>query len=434
MKFNKFLQLIAIAACALPAAFSLNSCTEEDLVDNYKVVLGDSTYFTYDIEPFKPLMQTDSLIIYSFEITSPRKNDCKWLAYSKKYGYWYFFRNKETDTNIKSDHWAPVIDWENEDFTDEDKVVEEKSQFGTYIKEGLVQKKDGEYRFYFGAGDFLTVLIPEKNNAVDMDSLRSTLKYPSVVALDTLKVNYIINDEPVAASPGNIWENAIFPLDNWSDKNVYTNANGSKAGFVALSQSQMFGGVTDIVPLKIGEHKNIEFTQNLFTKDYDIELTLTKDDDAVNFPIEEVFVSLAGLPSNVKFKNNELDVENTSKVSFKLFPQDENNAGKQEVVCKRTINVMGITYGTDSLDFATVNGPGVAQITIKSTYNGGTELIALCNIKKSIQEAEVVEATENGWFKTENTKLPIKISTKITADMLKNSNYYRNPKVMIWKD
>ena len=85
MKHNKILQFAALTACSLPMMFSLNSCTEEDIIDNYGSVLVDSTYFTYDLSNLLDLMGgTDFLHIYTFETTGGTKKDLKHLVIQKQ--------------------------------------------------------------------------------------------------------------------------------------------------------------------------------------------------------------------------------------------------------------------------------------------------------------------------------------------------------------
>ena len=93
---------------------------------------------------------------------------------------------------------------------------------------------------------------------------------------------------------------------------------------------------------------------------------------------------------------------------------------------------MNVSYGTDTLLTTSTNGPGVIQLIFPCSWNGTDVVVqALCNISKSIKESGIIRKEEAGWVWGGSSELPIKISTKITAEMLQKA---KNGETLIWKD
>lgn len=422
MKHNKILQFAALTACSLPMMFSLNSCTEEDMFENYGSVLVDSTYFTYDLSNLLDLMGgTDFLHIYTFETTGGTKKDLKHLVIQKQDNRLYV----EEPGGISASPGA-----------DRSTFKENKENWTDYNLNGdkVTWTHNGdpytESHFSFGAGVFRTVAmvtrINPKDYTVDEPSVFENLKYPSYDNMKDTWFNY-----NTGSYAGEYYGEAQIPWWGWEDKNVYQNADGEDAPYVKMANGLAIGGISHDT-LKIGTHKTIVMKPVLAQRDYTISVEIQKAEDLSNFVITDGYACVSGIPQRMNFYYQIYDTDNTCKMPFRLHLTTPDNEANKTVKLDRTLGLMNVSYGTDTLLTTSTNGPGVLQLIIPCIWNG-TEIRmqVLCNISKSIKESGIIRKEEAGWVWGGSSELPIKISTKITAEMLQKA---KNGETLIWKD
>lgn len=425
MKHNKILQLMALTACSLPMAFSLNSCTEEDIIENYGSVLVDSTYFTYDLSNLLESMAgIDILHIYTYETSGGKGKNLKHLRIQKQENG----LSVESPSGISSSPNEPRSTYgeDADNWTDYnlngDKV--------TWINDGIPYTAT---RFSFGAGVFRTVAIMQRTNpndyVLDESKVLKALKYPSY---DNMKDSwYEYFTIPYDSQSGYNVE-YYTPWWGWTDKNVYQNANGEDAPYVSISKGFSIGGISHDT-LKIGNHKTILMKPVQALRSYNVTLDVQKAEDLNNLVVGDCYACVSGVPQRMNFYYQIYDTENTSKVAFRLNLSASDNASNKNLrFSMKDLIVMNVSYGTDTLLTTSTNGPGVLQLIIPCTWNGANyNMQVLCNISKSIRESGIIRKEEAGWKWGGSTELPIKISTKITTEMLQK---VQRGETIIWKD
>ncbi len=421
MKLRNIIQMAVLTVSALPLTVSLNSCTEEDIIDNYGSVLVDSTYFTYDLSNLLDMMGgTDYLHIYTYE-TSGKGNNLKHLVIQKQ---------------------------DNRIFVESPKGIsaqpgEERSTFKENLDEWTQYNLNGdkvtwthngdpytESHFSFGAGVFRTVAMVQRtyepNYTIDEPSVFESLKCPSYDNMKDTWFNY-----NTGSYSGEYYGEMQLPWWGWDDKNVYKNANGEDAPYVKMANGLAIGGISHDT-LKIGSHKKIVMQPVLAQQDYTISVEIQKAEDLTNFVITDGYACVSGIPQRMNFYYQIYDTENTCKMPFRLHLTEADNASKKVVKLDRTLGLMNVSYGVDTLLTTSTNGPGVLQLILPCSWNGTNfNLQVLCNISKSIRQSGIIRKDEEGWRWGGSTTLPIKISTKITAEML---NKALGNETLVWKD
>lgn len=418
MKCKKLVQLSALAVCALPMTFSLGSCTEEDIFDNYASVLFDSTYFTYDIDTFlNNMWGADMVHIYTYEVTNNGSKNLKHLSMQKQ----------ENTMNLIGKHISPNMVSDVEDWSS----IKTNGDTITYIN----HKEDPTHtfkntRFHFGAGLFMSVVALSRTdqekypiNEVEVLNAISNPTYNNMRAANYSYylqdgANYQADNQPAGLQLPWYWN------DQTHDFNKYTNSDGSPAKYVFESRQPVASGFSRDT-LKVGEHKEIVFDKVDVTRRYDFSVDIAKAADASDFVITQVHAVLAGVPTSMNFWRRTMDVENTAKIAYRLAIPEADAAGKTSVKATRQMCFMNLSYGTDTTAtaLAKTNGPGVMQLHIIGKWKGkDVTLNTLTNISKSIIAAGMIRKDVFGWVNDEGTKLNIKLSTPITSDMLKNPN------------
>lgn len=422
MKHNKILQLMALTACSLPMAFSLNSCTEEDIIENYGSVLVDSTYFTYDLSNLLESMAgIDILHIYTYETSGGKGKNLKHLRIQKQ----------ENSLSIEN---LPAVGTS---------TVSERSTFGEDTEDWTKYNLNGDKvnwvtgatpytttRFSFGAGVFRTVAIMQRTNSkgytVDDTKVLKSLSYPSYDNMKDAWFEYL-----TGAYTGEFNGEMQVPWWVWTDGNIYENPNGENAPYIKIPDGVSIAGISHDT-LKIGNHKTIVMTPVQSLRDYTISVEVQKADDLGSFVINDGYACISGVPERMNFYYQIYDVENTCKLPFRLRLPTADNASNKTVKLSRTLGLMNVSYGTDTLLTTSTNGPGVLQLIIPCTWNGANyNMQVLCNISKSIRESGIIRKEEAGWKWGGSTELPIKISTKITTEMLQK---VQRGETIIWKD
>ena len=422
MKCKNMLQLAAMAVCSLPMTFSLGSCTEEDMFENYGSVLVDSTYFTYDLSNLLDEMGgTDILHIYTYEATAGKGNNLKHLVIQKQDDRLFVEGPKGISSAPgaeRSTFKEDTTDWTAYNLNG-DKV--------TWTHTG---RPYTESHFAFGAGVFRTVAMSQRINendyTVDEKSVFEKLKFPSYDNMKDTWFNY-----NTGSYSGENYGEMQIPWWGWEDKNVYLNADGAEAPYVRMANGLAIGGISHDT-LEIGTHKTIVMKPVQAQRNYNISVEVQKADDLSGFVINDGYACISGIPRRMNFYYQIYDTENTCKMPFRLHLTNADNATNKTVKLDRTLGLMNVSYGTDTLLTTSTNGPGVLQLILPCTWNGSNfNLHVLCNISKSISESGIIRKEEVGWRWGGSTDLPIKISTKITAEMLKKA---QNGETLIWKD
>ena len=93
--------MAVLTVSALPLTVSLNSCTEEDIIDNYASILHDSTYFTYNVgNLLEDMWGADTLHIFTYEVSGDLKHNLKHVALQPQDGrYQWVPKDRESDTS-----------------------------------------------------------------------------------------------------------------------------------------------------------------------------------------------------------------------------------------------------------------------------------------------------------------------------------------------
>lgn len=408
MKSKNIIQLVALTICAMPLSVSLNSCTDEDIIDNYATILHDSTYFTYDVEDFVGDMWGANILnIFTYEVTGDLTHNLKHLTLQPQDGRYY---------------WVPE---------DRESDITNKDSIKTfYIDEALTQ------RLYYGAGFFRSVAVMSRINPadyyIDESEVMNAMKYPSYDVLKSASYKYITRSfEDMFRYAYEVASEQQAPYWGWEDKNLYKNADGTEALYVYQGIDPVFGGVS-YDTLKVGEHKTIHFDKIAVSHKYNVDLKFSKDENLNNYEVESIYGLFSGVPLSMRFYDETMDVENTGKISFRLHPAMEDTPSNKTIEATREMNMIGFSYGNDTIATSTLEGPGVLQLIVRGKWESSTvNMYVLCNISKSIIDAGVIKKTEKGWIWGGNTELPIHISTKITAEMLDKA---RAGETIVWKD
>ena len=422
MKHNKILQLVALTACSLPMALSLGSCTEEDIIDNYGSVLVDSTYFTYDLSNlFEAMGGTDFLHIYTYETSGGKGTNLKHLKIQKQDGRIYVESpagisaspNGERSTfGEEADNW---VDYN----LNGDKV--------TWTHSGTPYTAS---HFSFGAGVFRTVAVVQRTNpgdcVIDEAAVLKALKYPSYDNMKDAWFEYL-----TGTYSGELYGEQQTPWWGWTDKNVYQNVNGENAPYIRIANGLSTAGIAHDT-LKIGTHKTIVMQPVQSLRNYTVSVEIQKAEELSDFVVTTGYACISGVPERLNFYYQIYDTENTCKLPFRLRLDAADNAANKTVKLSRTLGFMNVSYGPDTLLTTSTNGPGVIQLIIPCKWNGNDIVLqALCNISKSIKESGIIRKEKAGWKWGGKTELPIKISTKITAEMLQRA---KKGETLIWKD
>ena len=422
MKCKNMLQMAALAVCSLPMTLSLGSCTEEDMFENYGSVLVDSTYFTYDLSNMLDIMGgTDILHIYTYESTKGKSNNLKHPRIEKQDNRIYV----ENPKGISS-----AADQERSTFKDDTTDWTAYNLNGDKVTWTPSGDPYTESHFSFGSGVFRTVAMVQRtdprNYTIDENSVFEKLKYPSYDNMKDTWFNY-----NTGAFDGEYYSELQVPWWGWKDWNEYTNANGEEASYVRQANGYAIAGISQDT-LEIGTHKTISMQLIQVQRDYNISVEIQKADDLNNLVIKDCFACISGIPQSMNFYYQVYDTENTCKMPFRMHINAEDNASNKTVKFDRTLGLMNVCYGPDTLLTTSTNGPGVLQMILPCLWNGyEVNLQVLCNISKSISESGIIRKEESGWRWGGSTELPIKISTKITAEMLDKA---RKEEIVILKD
>lgn len=417
MKLKNIIQMAVLTVSALPLTVSLNSCTEEDIIENYSSILHDSTYFTYDVDNIlEDVWGADTLHVFTYEVAGDLKHNLKHLILQSQDGRY---------------QWKPSNREKDRSNTDSIKIV------GSNIY---------DQRFYYGAGIFRSVAVVTRINPNDYimeeDFMSNVMKYPSYDALRSVFCKYKTlsfyemfriafeadygEGKPRMQTP--FWWDGN--NDNL-DRNHYVNADGSEASFVRHGGLPVVAGLS-YDTLKIGEHKAIDFDKILITQKYNINLQFLKDESLTGFKVNDVYAIISGLPMGKSFYYQTVDVENTAKIPFRFYPLSDDIESNKTIQENASLVLSGFSYGTEEGATTTLNGPGVMQLSVNGVWNGQIiEMHVLCNISKSIIESNVIKKLDKGWVWGDSTDLNINISTKITPEML---NKAKTGETVIWKD
>lgn len=422
MKCKKIVQVAALAACALPLAVSLGSCTEEDILDNYASVITDSTYFQYDLENILSQMGgTDILHIYTYEVTNGGKKNLKHLAIQKQDNRIYVENPggiSATPNQLRSSFGDSIPDWTLYNLNG-DKV--------TWTHGGNPYT---ESHFAFGAGVFQTVAMIERTNprnyTIDETAVYKKLKDPTYDNMKDTWFKYI-----TGAYEGEYYSERQTPWWGWTDLNVYMNKNGEEAPYIRRANGLALGGVSRDT-LKIGNHKTIVLNPVVAARNYTFNIEVEKGDDLGDFVITDGYACISGIPERMNFHYQTYDVENTCKTPFRLHMLAADNTSNKVVKYTNTIGIMGVSYGADTLTTTGVNGPGVLQLIIPYKWNGvESHFNVLCNVSKSIKNSGVIQKGDYGWLWGGSDEINIKLTTKITAEMIKRA---KNGEIVELKD
>ena len=424
MKRKNIFHTLALAALALPMTISMGSCTEEDIIDNYGSVLIDSTYFMYDLNNLLEDMEgTDVLNVYVYELTN--KKCLKMLSIQKQTGVVSLTNNKSNTFNTGNGK----IDW-NEWNLKGDSVIITNS--------GGYNFDDDRTHFCFGAGVFRTVAFYNYTNdegyTMDLPSLTEVLKDPTYETLRNANFTYI------PKMTGDISGVAQLPWWSWEDCNEYLNGDGENAPFVTQHmyvsdegmKSKLVCGGLSYDTLEVGHHKTIKLKKIQATREYQLDVQIQKADDLDDFVLDAVYGIVSGVPMSMNYYYETYDVENSAKLAFVFNQKEKDSPANKTIELESVVGVTNLSYGTDTVATTTTNGPGVLQFMVRG-WKGSTEIkfTALCNVSKSIINSGIIRKDEDGWRWGGSTTLPIKISTKITADMLEKA---RKGETIIWRD
>ena len=416
MKRKNIFHTLALAALALPMTISMGSCTEEDIIDNYGSVLIDSTYFMYDLNNLlEDMGGTGILHVYVYEVTN--KHCLKHLFIQKQTGV------VSMDLTGKNyPHTGKgTIAWTEWNLTGDTVIA---TNAGSYNYD------EDRTHFCFGAGTFRTVAIANKTKVDDYTmnepELTNILKYPSYENLRNSNFTYYSG-----SYSGEYYGERQVPWWGWTDRNVYKNANEEEAPYVHQTNGLAVGGMS-YDTLKLGEHKTISLMPIKPQRDYTISVEIQKSDDLSGLVIKDGYGCISGIPLSVNFYYQTYDVENTAKIPFRFHLETEDNASNKTVKMNRTMGFTNVSFGTDTVATTATNGPGVLQMIIPVAWNSQNfNIEVLCNVSKSIINSGIIRKDEDGWRWGGSTTLPIKISTKITADMLEKA---RKGETIIWRD
>ncbi len=417
MKLRNIIQMAVLTVSALPLTVSLNSCTEEDIIDNYASILHDSTYFTYNVgNLLEDMWGADTLHIFTYEVSGDLKHNLKHVALQPQDGrYQWVPKDRESDTS-------------NED------------RIKSMTHEGFDQ------RFYYGAGIFRSVAVVTRINPNDyvMDEafMSNVMEYPSYDVLRDVFCSYKTYSfrELFSIAYEHNYGEGKNPMQTpfwWNgdndehDRNHYVNADGEEAKYVRHGGLPVFGGLS-FDTLKVGEHKAINFEKIPVMRQYNINMTFKKADNLTGLKVNDIYAIVSGVPRGMSFYYKTYDVENTVKIPFRFYPNVVDSENSKSVSYGANIVMSGFSYGTEVEPTTATNGPGVMQLSVNCQWNGKpVELVVLCNISKSIIESGVISKLDKGWIWGGSTDLEINISSVITPEMLDKAIA---GETIIWKD